>query len=112
MSALNRVQKEAVACLCATMIAADGKIDYRERELWSAIKLTLDIQESDIPTFSGEALLKAMIVVRDMPLEGKVLVCKLLVDLMEIDGDVNPTELKLVNTVYEACGLKEIAKNL
>ena len=105
-------EKEAVSCLCLSMIAADGRIDNKELKSWNLIKEDLGIYESNVPTYSGTIILKSMVVVRDMDYDKKVLVCQILNHLMQVDGEIDPAELELFNMVFESCGLKEIASRL
>lgn len=106
MSEFSKIEKDALSILCWAMIVADGKIDTKELLLWSEIKELLEIEDSGIPKISGESLLKAMLVVRDMSFPNKVLVFKFLSDIMKVDGSLDIAELKLINMVVDACGLK------
>ena len=112
MNIFTSREKEAVSCLCLSMIAADGRIDNKEIKSWNLIKDELGIYESNIPTYSGTVVLKSLVVIKDMDYDKKVLVCQILNHLMQVDGEIDPSELELFNMVFESCGLKEIASRL
>ncbi len=82
MNIFTSLEKEAVSCLCLSMIAADGRIDNKEIKSWNLIREELGITGSNIPTYSGTIILKSLAVVRDMDYDKKVLVCQILNHLM------------------------------
>lgn len=112
MSEFSKIEKDALACLCWAMIVADDRIDTKELILWGIIKESFELKDSGIPQISAESVLKAMLVVRNMSVLKKATVFKVLSDIMKVDGSLDITELKLINMIADACGLRKDLENL
>lgn len=103
---LTSNQKIAFASILIEMANADGNIDIHECFVIQRIREKLSIDDETFMLAKDVTLPVALAVMQNATEESKVLLAKMLVEVIDADNKVDNAELQLLKVVAKSLGLE------
>lgn len=103
MKNLSYTQKVSVMKILMDLVLADGRIDSRETEFYTAIASELDLDgnaKEDVKTMNS---LLALVEINEFDQLTKEKFIKLMGKMIVVDKDINYKEVKIYNLVNDFC---------
>lgn len=105
---LTSNQKIAFASILIEMANADGNIDIHECFVIQRIREKLSIDDETFMLAKDVTLPVALAVMQNATKESKILLAKMLVEVIDADNKVDDAELQLLKVVAKSLGLEII----
>lgn len=85
------------------LVLADGRIDSRETEFYTAIAAELNLDESAKQDVNNMNSLLALVEINEFDQQTKEQFIKLMGQMIVVDKDINYNEVKIYNLVNDFC---------
>ena len=107
MEELSYKSKIAVVKILNELLKADNVIHEKETEYINEVIGNFDLSDNYKEEVEGMMTLQALAIIRELNLDQKKEVAKMMGNMIVIDKDINYNEVKLYNAFCESCNIEK-----
>ena len=99
--------KIAVIKVLNEILNADNKVHENEIQYMNEVIQGFELEEKDEAEAKSLMTLQALAIIRELDIEQKEMVAKMMGKMIIIDNDINYNEVKLYNAFCESCDIEK-----